>query len=759
VLIEAIRQYLSSDIRSPFFLVVGDEQYINVKNNIVELGFNTLYVSDYCIEGDKPPNLDNLYDHLKTADININDKKLVVVGLGEYLALIGKAEAESILSSIKDLPLGTAKVVLLLRGTAEQVKTLRIKPGLEKLTTFIDVDHKCDISVTLASCDIGLPGLTGFKALLAKLESGESGNITVSTMIDISDSMFAVHAITNAYEGVKFAVKEFKLPRDCGTDEQWKQLLKDINQHGSLDVVFNQHNITVDFELNFYLKLSAAEYKNWLYFISLKVNNDILSNGYLRFVLEKTSTFNELKTNILTSIIDLPHTDKRFAGFFADRKILVKGYPESDIADFIVKNRKNVTESIFKLTNVKKSEREEIVAWVSQNGRIPQLAEIYPALADYMKKYLFDCEGAPELSQLLTEYFEAYKRQKVSNSLEDEFIKQVDTLAKTHKYKQLKTRNYYIEKVLEKTDESRVFLLWVDALGVEYLSYISTLAHNRGLSISIHIAQTELPSITTINNGFFYNDWKGKKKKIEALDDTKHKPDDGYNFEDNHLPIHLASELDIIADVIERAATELSHRNSDKVLIVSDHGSSRLAVLRGKEEKYDTDEDSLIKGEYSGRCCKVFEPYDLPFAILENGYLVLADYGRFKGSRQANVEVHGGASLEEVVIPIIELTLKNSAIIISLVNDSVDVDHNNGITVELFSETPLKRASIILKGKRYSAIPTVSNHYKALIPDIKKVEKNPIPAEVYEGDDLIGTVQIITRSKIGGTDFNKLFEL
>ena len=46
------------------------------------------------------------------------------------------------------------------------------------------------------------------------------------------------------------------------------------------------------------------------------------------------------------------------------------------------------------------------------------------------------------------------------------------------------------------------------------------------------------------------------------------------------------------------------------------------------------------------------------FAIEESDYWVLANYDRFKGSRKANVEVHGGASLEEVTVPIIEITKK-----------------------------------------------------------------------------------------------------
>ena len=40
----------------------------------------------------------------------------------------------------------------------------------------------------------------------------------------------------------------------------------------------------------------------------------------------------------------------------------------------------------------------------------------------------------------------------------------------------------------------------------------------------------------------------------------------------------------------------------------------------------------------------------------ENGYWVLANYDRFKGGRPANIEVHGGATLEEVTVPVIEIT-------------------------------------------------------------------------------------------------------
>ena len=519
--------------------------------------------------------------------------------------------------------------------------------------------------------------------------------------------------------------------------------------------MLSKNKLIGDLESSFYSRINGSEYENWLYFIALKSNITTLKNRYLRFVLEKTIVKDNLSTNVLTAIIDIPHTDERFPVFYSERKDMLKDFPDADVAGFVTKNRKYKAESIYKLTDTKKTEREEIIAWVSLYGWIPQIANIYPAFATYMKKYVFNCTG--ELSELFTNYFDSYKRQKVSNVLEEDFLANVDELAITSKFKQLPTR----EKVIENISQENTYLLWVDALGVEFLSLITELANKKGLLISVHIAQAELPTITMYNESFFEK-WNDKKrKKIEYLDDTKHDPDkSGYSYDEhNALPIHLAKELDIIVDAIERAKIELKSRNSTKVLIASDHGASRLAVLRRKEEKYKTDEESKIKGKYSGRCCKIFENHDLPFAITENGYLVLADYGRFKGSRAANVEVHGGASLEEVVIPIIELTLKNDEIVIEMLDEDkgIPVDRNKGIKISLFSETPVEQVSLIVKGKRYMASPVGTNHFDIVIPDIKKVEKNPIPADVYAGGKPVKSIKIKTQSKLGNDNSDDFF--
>ncbi|AQU05371.1 hypothetical protein B1778_01135 [Dehalococcoides mccartyi] len=743
--IDSVKKYLTSSVKTPYFLFVSDGQYTVAIDELSVLGLDFVQMSGFC-EDDKLPDIDGLLTYIEAADVNANGKKFVVTGLGEYLALRGNDEASRTLSRLKDLNVGGAKVVLLLRGLASQIAGLQTDPRFDNRRFSVVDKAECDLSFTLAAPSVGLSALSGFKAMLAELENGRCGSVIVNTAVNLDKAIFTVHQINNAYEGIRYSTRCFALVRSCGNDARWAELLTELNQsNGSLDEVFEKHGLNNSLESDFYARIAGSDYRNWLYFICLKSKADILQNGYLRFVLDKTSRFEDFVGSVLNAIIEIQHTDKRFAIFYQERKALVEKFPESDIADFVVNSRQVLAESIYKLTDSTRAEREEIIAWLSKNGLVPQLESIYPVLAAYLKKYVFKC---PELADLLTEYFESYKRQKLSNELEADYLKKVDELALSRKFNRLPTRN----EIMDGGDKSDTFLYWLDALGVEYLGLIEALVQKRGLSVRVNIARAELPTITSINRDFF-DAWQGRKEKNDELDDTKHSDAGGYNFTDNELPIHLAKELDIIAAMIDKAATELALRHCKRFLIVSDHGASRLAVLRRKEEKYDTD----TTGEHSGRCCRLFQPYDLPFAAEENGHLVLADYGRFKGSRAANVEVHGGASLEEVVVPVIELSLKDGSVTTKLVDEVVTVDFRSGTEIKLFFNSTVQDVSVVLNGKPYSASQIDENHYSVKLPDTKRAGE--YPADVYAGDNLIGKILIKVQGKSGKVNdaFDDLF--
>ena len=216
----------------------------------------------------------------------------------------------------------------------------------------------------------------------------------------------------------------------------------------------------------------------------------------------------------------------------------------------------------------------------------------------------------------------------------------------------------------------------------------------------------------------------------------------------------MAEELRIISDAIDRAATELALRHYDKYIIGSDHGASRLAVINGVEEKYETD----TKGEHSGRCCKTFGNYDLPFATEENGFVVLADYGRFKGSRAANVEVHGGATLEEVIVPVVELSLSDNSIQIALADSNVVSDYKNGADLYLYvNKSITQRISVQVEGEKSLANKIDENHYKVHVPMMKRAKTYAV--DIYVGENLIARLDVATKGKSASvnSDFDALF--
>lgn len=205
-----------------------------------------------------------------------------------------------------------------------------------------------------------------------------------------------------------------------------------------------------------------------------------------------------------------------------------------------------------------------------------------------------------------------------------------------------------------------------------------------------------------------------------------------------------------IEKAINFAATKLAMRECKSFVITSDHGASRLAVIKRKEEKYSTE----TGGEHSGRCCKVFNGCDLTNCVEEKGYFVLTDYGRFKGSRAANVEVHGGASLEEVLVPIITLTLKkqDDVDIRVLNSDNILADRKKGTTVQIYIsdvDNP-NNISLVIGSTKYKAVRDDSTHYTAHLEDIKR--SKICKADIYDGDNLLGNVEFKIKGKSGSVD-------
>ncbi len=762
-MLEAAKEYLDADGQAtPFFVFVGDQEYRNAKSELLGFGLHECKTSTFCHEEDRLPDLGKLLGELGRQDA-AGGRRLLVTGLGEYLLLRGQDLLQRTLGDLKDRALGGNRVVLLLRGLGAALQELQRDPRFDR-RRYCDLQPlRSELAPTLAAPQLKLPAISGCKALLEELENGRSGRLVVCTELDFQDALCTVSRIASAFDAIKQTLPGLDAPESCGAEEQWTQLLAELNQHGDLDAVFAANGLAGDVEAGLHEWLTDTDFqnfRNWLFFLRLRSKREELKNGYLRFALERVTGFAQLGESLINALLDVAPTDPRFPDFFQERKRLLRGLPDSALMDFLTLNNKKPKDSIFRLTDNTRAEREAILAWLAQHaqdGNCPELATIYPALALYLKHWSFHASVADkELAELLTRYFSDYKRQKVGNRIEPGFHKQVEELALTRPFNQLPTR----DMILSGIKQEETLLYWLDALGVEYMALIEALARGKGLACKVHIVRAVLPTITSENRNF-YEEWQGEKRSDKALDDLKHGEKSPLNPAHSQLPVHLAEELAVIATVMEEAARTLKTHKCSQFLLASDHGASRLAVIAGKEERYETEiYEGEHKGRHSGRCCPAFSPYDLPFAAEENGWLALADYGRFKGGRAADVEVHGGASLEEAVVPLVELSLKNTALTVELVESTVKADFREGTVIELYFNQPTKDVYVVLSGKggRYQAEPGAdAYHYQVRLTDVKKAGK--YTCEVYAGNGAVGDLSFQAKGRTGtiNTDFDDFF--
>ena len=488
-----------------------------------------------------------------------------------------------------------------------------------------------------------------------------------------------------------------------------------------------------------------------MYFVNLKMFSNQIQNSYLKYVIYDTNDAGELKNKILIDIIRIPHTDKRFKEYYQNRKKLIKSFPESELNYFVSENQIDPAGEIYNYTDTTVLEKRQIVNWISNHGWSDMISELYPQLGLYMKKYMFTCGS---VSDQLTEYFEMYKLQKIQNKIDDKFLELVVEYGKKYLYTKLPTRDSAINKIENK---KATYLYWIDALGVEYLSYIVGMANKRGLSVKVDITRADLPTITSINKSFYEN-WPGDLKyKEEDLDNTKHKKEGGFFYTQDKTPVHIIRELEIIEKAIDAAVSSLALHKCKQFVIASDHGASRLAVIKEKENPHQTD----TKGEHSGRCCKAYDEDNRECVVEENGYFVRTDYERYAGSRAANVEVHGGATLEEIVVPVITLSLKRNADVdIRLLNsEKITADRHDGTYVEFYISyvEQKENVTIVVDGTRYKTIAKDGKHYAVWLSDIKRQKK--CVAELFDGADLIGSINLDIKGRTAtvNSEFDDMF--
>ncbi len=744
--IEQIDRYLKSGSREPIIVDVATqethkriiEKYNVPANHIVYP--HDIATDDECLKD---------YDvkrRIKNAEGNN-----FFVGISLFFSLYGSGKVERLLSECLGIQT-KGKVVIITYHCQLVLRELLRDPRLKENHRVLLVDEPAAalpavilIPTTMTVKEHCLQGINHIAEVLSYPSDRPVLIVTKQKLTDFSPSLLSMRECNSSYELLSWHYPEIaKLTSAAGTAEQWDKLYEEITAYPSFDSYLAASlNSPSDYaeKMLQYDKLTA--YRRWLLYLALR-SNGAKSNVYLSEVVAQAHTYDSFVRLIFTHILSYKAGNDTFWRRYDERKSLLDALDDNSktaLIDFCKVVYGKDDKALYYLTDLTAEERETTIKLLAQYGTNytrPSLTAIlshtYPALYHYLQPI---STGVDNIDNYINEYTLCKVRNSISKELREMMLQEAQARSVLY----LHTRSEYVDILVKDPHTTTVY--FVDALGIEYLSFVLARCKARALTARVTIARCNLPSITAVNKEFVtaFEDKGVMVKSEKDLDSTKHEGQKDFNYETTKTPIHLCRELEIIDEVIGTIASTLTDGHT--AYILSDHGATRMAVINEKEVQYETSGDTA----HSGRCCVKGLPAEKPTcAIEENGYWCIATYDRFHGGRRAAVETHGGATIEEMVVPIITITTKGKDVHCDVLEVKTTAKE---VTIKLYIDIKDSRhIAIMLNNKRYDAKYNTNFHYTVTIAE--KVKTGPHTIDIYDGNNLIATglpIEITKASK------------
>lgn len=662
--LEKLKKFLQTDKEknsfSPVRLIDIDSisTWIEMKKFLTALSEKIIFLSDFCMDEDTAPNLRKLYSELK----NVN-QSVCIFPLSEYLRLKPENAAEEINKILNIQSQETKKIRLYflmyrLKSIFQLLKTddPRKKDCLISLDTNTDDDYSLTVIQKNMPINFKNNRANGFKKYLRYWEETPNNSLCLYTdnAIYFQDKNFFddVKIIVNAFDLLRHY---YELPegleKNFGSNDNWQNLATLASSAGNFNKALCKEFSTDKFQIKLFENWSEQNnFRHWLLWIWCKTQ---ISNSYPAHCARKSNSIEDFEEKIFLSIFDFVE-QKNFDEIYNERKeilFLMKIPVPKNFSEKIRQADKKIALKI--LTD--NSTQEKILIFqtlqrfkFSESNKVLKiLQKVYSELANYLSNSA-DLQTDEEHEK----YFRQYRWLKVTNNLTKDFFERVQEISeqKGKDIYNLPSRNQIVEN--EYSDSAAIF--FVDSMGVEYLNYFfkkfSSL--DEKFSIRYKIGYCNLPSVTKINKDFLQE--KNIAEEILELDKMKHS-----NFD---YPENIINELNFLATLKEKILSALD--KFQKIILCSDHGSSRLAVIARKnfDKTFSTDGRIIYN---CGRYAKTLPNEEKIFssAIYGGEKIIFADYSRFSQTGSPGNEIHGGASWEEWLVPviIIEKLEKNSA--------------------------------------------------------------------------------------------------
>ena len=589
------------------------------------------------------------------AKIQALTSRAMVVGLDAYLALL---DAEGVTAFLSELRIRLDGNVLNADYLLSVHSNPNFAPRYEEARSVVFIEEN-EVALEPLSIQaysdkwVKSGGIIGYKQLLGQMSQYEpSGNYTL-ILTGLTEKQAGIsNAVSFILNTRDVAAQHYGLDVDLD-DATLEFLLSKSAESGQsaeiyLEKLFGAENVNPRLALKRLLELPSDSL--WSAHI-WSLRRRLPSDSYIAKAISGDVTRDNLLWKYIVGSAMAVLSDVNSKKYAAERAEALKAIGsdyESLIVEFIGQT-KEMGDALQFLNCGTNAERVEIVRRASTEdlsyGLPKQYAELFPTLADYFSTTFEYADDAT------TAYFSEYRRFKVSSSITDSFVKRAFDFVVSKTYP---TRDAVMAELQTQSD---VALLVVDAMGAEYMPLLLALAKRRGMNIeSQAVVTAKLPTETVFNPVKW--DEARMLPEIKRIDNIVH---NGAAKHEASIPEHNFAETLTIFE------TEIMNRIADgltrfaRVVVTADHGASRLAVIAHNEGKGTTLpwEGQPDDWRYSLAPQGVPRPPELEqeyFPETKKTYWIVRGYNRLPKMGGKLYELHGGATLEERLVPVVVFT-------------------------------------------------------------------------------------------------------
>lgn len=705
-LINCLNTEANAETRFPvrFILVSGQDAWSRLVQRLrIEVDHH-IWLSSWCDDVDCLPYL----GRLEPALLKETSRRVLILPLSECIRFSPSA-AESLVNLITMEKVGYQRFYIPL-FELDDVFHLQMasvsRYGDDQCSDVWKLKGYSSARVYVAPAAIrqGIKTVNGFKDYLALWEQGGDKEVQFVTSLapHLTSQVgnYEVKVYGNTYDIVKSIVKNdyagASILQSWGTDAQWQWLSEQLaSTQGFKYAVSRTYNVR-SYSPDLLHKWNKLDDKHrWLLWLWGKLELD--NSTYLGLVLNKSVSFDTFTDDVINGVFNIEKIR-----FLEERKFLLEALevielPESFWASYDC--LKDPTKKLKVLSGITRRERQEVILIVrnliekdiDKSEWWSYLEIAYPELTMYLSRPIFDHE-------FIDEYFALYRVSRILDRPLPRLLEMAKQAASDRLFWTFPTRESELEA------QASVAKVWVDGMGLEWVALITELIQSAGLSIGTktRVTRVNLPSITSQNKG-----WTQPYEVDTRLDEIAHKST--YSF-----PEAFVEQIEVVKEIAEKAIQLMSQNK--KVVITSDHGMTRFK----SNNRLSTPEGATTLK--CGRYIELREDYDEhtfyndPSCIAEGNRLISTVHEKFEGGAGFAGEIHGGATLEECLVPVISLHQVSKSLLsetckLVFLSPKVKLDHHNHGQLVVKMDRPLEKLVLIVGGRAFQGVHGEANDW------------------------------------------------